>query len=114
MHKKGTGKETYFSYKEKNPFFKKTKQKKTTYFYQLTPGNFECAYYIEMSSLTFVVRGQVICKYKFRYSLIYSIIPFLCHENCNEMKAQLCREFSMIKTRQKSKIYVNNTHQPYS
>ena len=29
MHKKGTGKETYFSYKEKNPFFKKkNKQKK--------------------------------------------------------------------------------------
>ena len=28
MHKKGTGKETYFLYKEKNPFFEKTKTKK--------------------------------------------------------------------------------------
>ena len=79
MHKKGTGKEKYFLYKEKKPFFEKTKTKtkKTTYFYQLTPGNFECAYCIEMSILTFVVRGQVICKYKFRYSLIYNIIRFL-------------------------------------
>ena len=80
MHKKGTVEKTYFSYKQKKPFFKKKKAKKAkkkTYFYQVTRGNFECAYYIEMSNLTFVVRGQVICKYKYRYSLIYIIIPFL-------------------------------------
>ena len=28
MHKKGTGEKTYFSYKQKNPFFEKKKQKK--------------------------------------------------------------------------------------
>ena len=80
MHKKGTGEETYFSYKQKKPLKKKQKkqkQKKTTYFYQVIRENFECVYCIEMSSLTFLVRGQVICKYKFRYSLIYIIIPFL-------------------------------------
>ena len=77
MHKKGTGEETYFSYKEKNLFFKKKKRKKN--FYQVILGNFECAYCIEMSSLTFVVRGQVIYKYKFRYFLIYIIVPFLLH-----------------------------------
>ena len=81
MHKNGTGEETYFSYKQKKPFKKKQKKKKnnkkTTYFYQVIRENFECAYCIEMSSLTFLVREQVICKYKFRYSLIYIIIPFL-------------------------------------
>ena len=77
MHKKGTGEETYFSYKEKNTFFKKKKKKRKKKFYQVILGNFECAYCIEMSSLTFVVTGQVICKYKFRYFLIYIIIPFL-------------------------------------
>ena len=46
-----------------------------------------------------MVRGQVICEYKYRYSLIYIIIPFLWNENYSgKMKAQLCREFSMIKT----------------
>ena len=79
MYKKGTGEKTYFSYKQKNPFFKKNNKNKknNTYFYQIIRGNFECAYCIEMSSLTFVVRGQVICKYKYRYSLIYIIIPLL-------------------------------------
>ena len=51
MHKKGTGEKTYFSYKQKNPFFKKKKGKKKpkqTYFYQVIGGNFECAYCIEM------------------------------------------------------------------
>ena len=28
MHKKGTGEKTYFSYKQKYPFFKKKKKKK--------------------------------------------------------------------------------------
>ena len=28
MHKKGTGEETYFSYKEKNTFFKKKREEK--------------------------------------------------------------------------------------
>ena len=109
MHKKGAGEKTYFSHKQKTLFSKKKKKKerkskkenkqKTTYFYQVIRGNFECAYCIEMSSLTFVVRGQVICKYKYGYSLIYIIIPFLLHENLSgEMKAQLCPELSMIKT----------------
>ena len=45
MHKKGTGEITYFSYKQKNLFFKKQKK---TYFYQVIRGNFERAYGIEM------------------------------------------------------------------
>ena len=50
MRKKGTGEKTHFSYKQKNPFFKKKKQNKNkkTYFYQVIRGNFECAYGIEM------------------------------------------------------------------
>ena len=36
--------------------------------------------------------------FEYRYCLIYIIIPFLWQENYSEMKVQLCREFSMIKT----------------
>ena len=50
-------------------------------------------------------RTGKIGKYKSLYSLIY-IMPFLKREAYSEMKALLCREFSMIV--QKSKVYVKS------
>ena len=38
MHKKGTGEKTYFSYKQKKPFFKKKKKGKKNQ--KKTPHNF--------------------------------------------------------------------------
>ena len=69
------------------------------------------------------VRGQVLCKYKSQYSLIY-IILILRQEITKghvfatritaKNRTTLSRIFCNKKLVQKSEVYVNSTHQGYS